>query len=207
MAKAGGAGGTGSPPSAATAPSGGNNSPLVIDPTTPGSSASHTDAATAGGSPGHGKLDTSSTGMPQRGTASGPTVGIDAAKMAGREGAGPAKKSRLPNWAVPQAKINSIGVTRPIQVAVLPDRLVIVPERGDDRPPQQFPISPHLLPNEVDGFVAGVQKEMKSWGLAVQNGYWKPQLIIDVAPNAEQQCRELQTALEGSGFDMQRKFR
>ena len=120
---------------------------------------------------------------------------------------GPPRKSRLPNWAIPQAKVNSIGVTRPIQVAVLPDRLVIVPERGDDRRPQEFSISPHLSTTEVDAFVAGVQKEMQGWGLAVKNGYWKPQLIMDVAPTAEQQCAELQTALQNSGFEMQRKLR
>jgi len=103
--------------------------------------------------------------------------------------------------------VTSIGVTRPIHVAVLPDRLVIVPDRGDDRRPQQLPISPQLSPQEVEAFVSAVQKEMKGWGLAVQNGYWKPQILMDVAPEAEQQCRDLQMALEGSGFEMQRKLR
>ena len=99
------------------------------------------------------------------------------------------------------------AITRPVHVAVLADRLVIVPEQGDDRPTQHVPISPELAPQEVDAFVAAVQKEMKSWGLAVENGYWKPQVLIEVAPNAEGRFEQLQTALEGSGFDLQRKFR
>jgi len=116
-------------------------------------------------------------------------------------------KSRRPNWAMPNARVNSIGVTRPIRVQVLPDRLVIVPEVGDDRRPQQFPISPRLAPQEVDAFVTAVQKEMQSWGLAVQDGFWRPQIVMEVAPNAEQQCSDLQMALEGSGFELQRKLR
>jgi hypothetical protein len=48
---------------------------------------------------------------------------------------------------------------------------------------------------------------MKGWGLAVQNGYWRPQLLLDVAPDAEQHASDLARALEGSGFDLQRKLR
>ena len=48
---------------------------------------------------------------------------------------------------------------------------------------------------------------MKSWGLAVQNGYWKPQIMMEVAPEAEAQCRDLQIALAGSGFELERKLR
>jgi hypothetical protein len=118
-----------------------------------------------------------------------------------------ARKSKLPNWAVPNARVTSTGVTRPIHVRVLPDRLVIVPDKGDDRRQQELPISPQLAQQEVDAFVTAVQKEMKGWGLAVQNGYWKPQILMDVAPQAEQQSRDLQMALEGSGFEMQRKLR
>src|SRR5204863_2376758 len=127
------------------------------------------------------------------GGASGQSGGSQSGASGGQQGGkGPANvsksKSRLPNWAVPNARVTSIGVTRPIHVAVLPDRLVIVPDRGDDRRPQQLPISPQLSPQEVEAFVSAVQKEMKGWGLAVQNGYWKPQILMDVAPEAEQQC-------------------
>jgi hypothetical protein len=98
-------------------------------------------------------------------------------------------------------------VTRPIHVAVLSDRLVIVPDKGDSRPPLQIPISPRLQAAEVEAFVKNVQSEMKSWGLAVENGYWKPQLLMDVGPDAEQQAVDLSILLEGSGFDLQRKRR
>jgi hypothetical protein len=46
---------------------------------------------------------------------------------------------------------------------------------------------------------------MDSWGLAVANGYWKPELHIEVAADAEPQFANLQSALDGSGFDVRRK--
>ena len=109
------------------------------------------------------------------------------------------------NWGLPGAGRHATAITRPIHVAVLLDRLVLVPERGLDRPPQHLRISDELTPQQVDAFVAAVQREMKSWGLAVENGYWKPVLQLEVAPDSEHHFADLQTALEGSGFDIHRK--
>ena len=114
-------------------------------------------------------------------------------------------KSRGRNWALTEAKPHSIGVTRPLYVAVHADRLLIVPDRGDSRPPVVVPISPELRPDDINHFVTAVQSEVKGWGLAVANGYWKPVLHVGVAPGAEPQFAELQTALEGSGYDILRK--
>src|SRR5262249_53223374 len=82
-------------------------------------------------------------------------------------------KNRGSNWGLPGSRGRVTAVTRPIHVAVLQDRLVIVPEKGDDRQAQQLPISPQLQQTEVEAFVTAVQREMRSWGLAVENGYWK----------------------------------
>jgi hypothetical protein len=114
-------------------------------------------------------------------------------------------RSRGRNWALTEAKAHSIGVTRPLHVAVHADRLLIVPDRGDSRPPVVVPIAPELRPEDVNQFVTAVQREVKGWGLAVANGYWKPVLHMGVAPGAERQFAELQTALEGSGFDILRR--
>jgi hypothetical protein len=98
-------------------------------------------------------------------------------------------------------------VTRPIHVAVLADRFVLVPDVGDDRPPIHQRISPQLTQTEVDALVSSVQKEMKAWGIAVEGGFWKPILDVEVAPDAEQHFADLQTALQNSGFELQRKVR
>jgi len=62
------------------------------------------------------------------------------------------------------------AVTRSIHVSVLRDRVILVPEQGDNRPPQHLQISPDLAPAEVDRFVAAVQREIQGWGLAVEAG-------------------------------------
>jgi hypothetical protein len=88
---------------------------------------------------------------------------------------------------------------------VLLDRLVLVPERGVSRPAEQIKISPQMSQSQLDAFVEAVQLEMKSWGLAVEGGYWKPVLQIEVAPDAERQFADLVRGLEGSGFEIERK--
>ena len=111
------------------------------------------------------------------------------------------------NWGIPGAKEQQTGITRPIRVVCLDDRVIILPERGDDRPSQEVRVSREMTAAEIDAVVAAVQKQMKNWGLAVSGGYWKPQLNVEVAPNAEPRFAELQTALQGSGYDLQRKIR
>jgi len=109
------------------------------------------------------------------------------------------------NWALPAAKVHHTGVTRPIQVNLEPSRIVLLPERGDNRGPQTVKIAPELSPNDVDHVVTAVQNEVKGWGLAVAEGYWKPVLQVSVAPGAERHFENLQSALKGSGIEIVRK--
>jgi len=113
--------------------------------------------------------------------------------------------NRGKNWALPNAKQHHIGVTRPIHVAMLGDRLVIMPERGDDRPPQVVKVAPELGPDDVNHFVAAVQNEVNDWGLAVADGYWKPVVQAEVTPEAERHFMNLQSALQGSGIEIIRR--
>ena len=109
------------------------------------------------------------------------------------------------NWALPQAKTHQTGVTRPIHVTIQPDRVVMTPERGDNRAPQVVKIAPELSPDDVTNVVSAVQGEVKGWGLAVADGYWKPVLQAEVAPGGERHFLNLQTALKGSGIDIIRR--
>jgi hypothetical protein len=109
------------------------------------------------------------------------------------------------NWALTNAKPNHIGVTRPIKVTLLPDRIVLSPELGDRRGPQVVAVAPELTQDDVQHVVTAVQKEVEGWGLAVADGYWKPVLQAEVAPDAERQFLNLQSALNGSGIDIIRR--
>ncbi|WP_254507684.1 hypothetical protein [Anatilimnocola floriformis] len=109
------------------------------------------------------------------------------------------------NWGLPGAQGRTTAVTRPVRVVALPDKLVIVPEKGDDRPATIVPVSPELQPAEAEAFVKGVQKQLNSWGPAMTHGYWKPSLQFEVTRGAESHFDSLQNLLQGSGFELQRK--
>jgi hypothetical protein len=118
-----------------------------------------------------------------------------------------ASSSKRPNWALPAAKPHAIGVTRPIPLAIQADRLTLLPPRGQQRPAHEIAVHPELTEDDVQRLVAAVQREVEGWGLAVADGYWKPLLVADVAPDAEGQFARLQTALQGSGLELVRKTR
>ncbi len=157
-------------------------------------------AGTSGASAGQsaGGAATGSPGSASGGAMGGSIVGGAASGV--RSGAG-----RGANWGLPGAAGRTTGITRPIHVAILADRFVLVPDPGDDRPPKHLRISPTMTQAEADALVTAIQKEMSSWGLAVENGYWKPVLQVEVAPDAERHFADLQTALHSSGFEIQRK--
>lgn len=171
-------------------------------------------SASGSSSGGTGGLSGSPGGSPAQGQPS-PNIGVNigppesspaaTAKRPGRGGAGNASRGK--NWGLPEAQRHVTGVTRPIRVTMQPDKLTLLPERADERRPQEIPLSPEMSPREVETLVAGVQRHMRSWGIAVDGGYWKPALSVDVRPGAEDRFAELQSALQGSGIEVQRKIR
>jgi hypothetical protein len=156
-----------------------------------------------------GGIPAGSAGGPSGGSATSSTTSAPSASSAAAAKRGPSQvksgAARGSNWGLPGANARSTGITRPIHIAVLLDRLVIIPEAGDDRPQQQLRVPDRLRDGDIDAFVAGVQKEMKSWGLAVERGYWKPVLQVAVAPDAEHHYSDLHKALESSGLELHRK--
>lgn len=176
----------------------------------------------AAGAPGQPGQDTGATAAGGSGRNSGQTGAPPAGQVAGGSSARPAGapppgsvrsgshaggggSGKGSNWGLPESRIHTTAVTRPIRVVVLRDRILILPEQGEDRPLKTVMISEQLTFAEVDRFVAEIQNHMKSWGIAVANGYWKPILRIEVAPDAEDVFSDLMLGIEDSGFDVQRK--
>ena len=122
----------------------------------------------------------------------------------GRGGADKGSKGK--NWGLPEAQRHVTGVTRPIRVTMQKDKLILLPER-DDRRPQEIGLSPKMTSKELDILVDGVHRQMRSWGIAVDGGHWKPALSVDVQPGAEDRFAELKSNLTGSGIEVQRKIR
>jgi len=147
----------------------------------------------------------SAAGQSAGGSTSGSPDGSGGTAASGAASGVRSGRSRGTNWGLPGAAGRTTGITRPIHVAVLADRFVLIPDPGDDRPPKHLRISPVMTQAEADALVTAIQKEMSGWGLAVENGYWKPVLEVEVATDAERHFADLQTALHSSGFELKRK--
>jgi hypothetical protein len=109
------------------------------------------------------------------------------------------------DWALKNKASYSTGVTRPIRVQCFTDRLVILSEKGDTQRPYVIKLRDGYVRGSAEEFVAGIWKHMEPWGLAVQGGYWKPVLRVEVGPGADQQYAQLEAVLRDSGLDVVRK--
>jgi len=145
--------------------------------------------------------------MPSIGVNMGPPESSQSATSKKPNRYGPKNAARGKNWGLPEAQRHVTGVTRPIRVTMQQDKLILLPERANERRPQEIPLSPEMSQQEIETLVTGVQRQMRSWGIAVDGGYWKPALSVDVKPGAEDRFAELQSVLQGSGIEVQRKFR
>jgi hypothetical protein len=182
-----------------------------------GSSAMSGGGAAGGGAAGGSSMGSmGSAGMSQAGGMAGPNLNFDFSKNKKQSGGGGGSggtsrgggrsgKGRGSNWALTNAKPHTIGVTRPMNVQIHSDRIVLMPERGDSRAAVVVPIAPELSPDDVTHIVTAVQNEIKGWGIAVADGYWKPILKAEVAPDAQRHFANLKVALDGSGIEIVRK--
>lgn len=112
-------------------------------------------------------------------------------------------KNRGKNWALPTSHTASVPVQRPIRVECWSDRLVLVPDTRDQQP--QVISLGERTEDAIEPLVGAVRTYTRSWGIAGRSMYWKPQLVLNVNPNAEARAADLQTLLADSGWDVKRK--
>jgi hypothetical protein len=84
------------------------------------------------------------------------------------------------------------------------DRLTILPDPGSNARAVSIPIAVSTR-SSVDEFVSAIWNHMDNWGIATTGGYWKPIVRIEVLPGAETRFRELQTLMQGSGMEIERR--
>jgi hypothetical protein len=90
-------------------------------------------------------------------------------------------------------------------VVVRPDEIDIL---GDNGPVRQKPqvVTFHQPTDRVlDELAAAVQQHIKDWGLAGQGMYWRPTLVLQVAPGADRHAIRLNDLLRDSGVDVRFK--
>jgi hypothetical protein len=147
------------------------------------------------------------------------TSGAAAAPKSARESAGPEQPGQAPhktkkevdslskqrgeNWGLPDATNKAVPLTRPITIECYADRLVVVPENAKAEA-KQVPLGENTE-DAIDLLVSSVWDQMKSWGIAGRNLYWRPTLVMKVAPDAGHRYDELKKLLEDSGLDVKQK--
>jgi hypothetical protein len=112
-------------------------------------------------------------------------------------------EKRGPNWGLRDASRGSVGVTRTIRIDCYADRLVVVSERGPAGD-KTIMFGPQTE-TSINALVSTVWERIEAWGIAGRGMYWRPQLHVHVAPDAEDRFMELSTLLEGSGLTVERK--
>ena len=116
-----------------------------------------------------------------------------------------AAQSRGANWANEAATRRASAISRPIRVVVNPEQIDVMPSNQGGSGPVGPPtaITFHQPTDKVlDQLAAAVKERMNDWGLAGHNMYWRPTLVLQVAPGAEQHAIRLNDLLRDSGIDV-----
>ena len=140
-------------------------------------------------------------GSPQSGA---PSMSMQAGQQRG-ETSSPLARQRGSNWALDSRSRTRTAVVRPIQLQCYGDRWLVLPDDGDVR--KASTITYDGTPEQrADQLAKEIQKRVENWGIALTGGYWRPVLVVDVAPKADWRFNQLQNLFEGSGLEIRRKY-
>jgi len=113
--------------------------------------------------------------------------------------------TRGKDWALRQKPQKSSPIRRTIRVEVREDQLAILPD-GAPSGAHSNPI--HVVPfqgdtiESLDAFVKQVRDQIDGWGIAGNDLYWRPVIILKVAPNGERRADDLARLLKNSGLEL-----
>lgn len=116
----------------------------------------------------------------------------------------PVAAGRGRDWAWSDGPRTQNPIVRSLYLHCYDDRWILLPENG--KPDQGFLIPFDGTPEERAELLAkAVHRRVEEWGFALSGGYWKPELVVDVAPGAEWRYRQLVRLFEGSGLDIRQR--
>lgn len=111
--------------------------------------------------------------------------------------------TRGSEWGLSGSSVGAVAASRPILVQCYLNRLVLVPESRNQLA-KEIRLGEYTQ-DSMDDFVSSVWDYMKVWGKAGRGLYWRPTLVIDVAPGGEHRFAEIQSLMAGSGLDVSRR--
>jgi hypothetical protein len=105
------------------------------------------------------------------------------------------------NWANAEASRRTSAITRPVRVVVRSEQLAVIPEGGTEADATIVSFK-QPIDRVVDQLAGAVQMQVVDWGLAGDAMYWRPTLVVTVAPGAQRQAERLAQLLDNSGLDV-----
>ena len=93
-----------------------------------------------------------------------------------------AADARGANWANAEAKRHTSAITRPIKVVVAVEQLTVLGDAAE-APPSVVSFQ-QPVDGVLDQLATAIQERVRDWGLAGDDMYWRPTLVVTVAPGA-----------------------
>ncbi|MEM8732797.1 MAG: hypothetical protein AAGG44_01150 [Planctomycetota bacterium] len=175
----------------------------------PSNSSSGSGSGSAAGSPSgtsiSGMQASSTDGRPQGEQAGAPSLGMQAGQQQRAEGSSPLARQRGSNWALDSRSRSRTAVVRPIQLQCFEDRWLLLPDSGDVRKASSIPYE-GTPEQRADQLAKQIQQRVEDWGIALTGGYWRPVLIVEVAPKADWRFNQLKNLFEGSGLEIRQRY-
>lgn len=171
-----------------------------------GQSGSQSGSSSGGGS--SGSSGTASSGV---GTSAGTPTQAASASASDPSG-NPRKKAQSiattqgVDWAVRRKSLGSVPIRRSIRVLIRKDRLAILPgQRLENTVKVDGTVVLLNQPtkNISDELAKALREEIDEWGLAGNGLHWRPVLVLQVGPDAEQTAVRLMQLLRNSGVEIQ----
>jgi hypothetical protein len=112
-------------------------------------------------------------------------------------------ETRGKDWALKQKPQRATAVRRTIRVVVRNDQLRILPEGATSNSAggKVIPIAGDTV-QSLDAFVKDVHDEIDGWGMAGNGLYWRPVILLNVAPQGERRANDLERLLTNSGLEL-----
>ena len=115
----------------------------------------------------------------------------------------PVARQRGRNWAWSEGPPSKTAVVRSIRVVCYNDRWVMMQD-GTTSAQVTIPIG-RTPQASAEKLAKAIADRVSHWGIALGGGYWKPELVVDVAPDADARYAQLERLLEGSGLTVRRR--
>ncbi len=166
----------------------------------PGQSSSMAMAASPGSA---GSAQDASQSMDQPGI---PQLSMNVDMSKQQEQSNPVAARRGRNWAWSDGPRTQTPIVRSLHLHCFDDRWVLLPDNGKTDQAVVIPFD-GTPEQRAEKLADAIRRRVDEWGFALAGGYWKPELVVDVAPDASWRFGQLTRLFEGSGLEIRQRER